>query len=149
MDMDKFFYDLELELEVLMTRAEKDNEKRYITVEGVKYSSMDLIAAIKGIIGKAEGEEKLDVDFGNGFKVFLDQNPESYRPVDDKSPYVNIHKPGRYIVDYREPDNALETALSKLKEAWGKLCAKEQVAFITGLESAKLSADKDPMDSFF
>ena len=133
-----FYDDLELELEVLLIKAYKENKSRFITVGERKYSPQDLITEIKKHHtekGTSIDKEKLHASFGGdeNFTIFLERIQE-YRFEGSAPPYVDILNPGRYVLDCQA--NVIP-AIEKAKKAWEKLNYIEQAAFLAGLEAAK------------
>ena len=54
MDMENFLYELEIEMEVLLTFAYKETHKRYLSINGHEYSPQDVGSIIRKAIAKGE-----------------------------------------------------------------------------------------------
>ena len=131
--MDDFLYDLELALEVLLTNVKP--EKRFITVEGIHYSSAALINRIKVLAGKKLEKEKLVADFLDGWTIRLERmSPDTI--TGDQTSYFIITAPGLYSIDLER-----ELPIDKFKKAWARISRSEQENFIAGLEAAKMPPD--------
>ena len=91
-----------------------------------------------------EGKEKLYAEFSKDFTVFLER--VGGPPFEgSEPPFVNIHKPGYYVLDYQR---TVRPPFDELKEAWKRLSHKEREGFIAGLEASMIPAQCSDSEDF-